>query len=412
MSADVRPARPWPLAHRMLAGLARPPLARRVLAGPRLAGPGLAVTLLAAGLAGCASQPAAGNVITVSTGACGTGWRQVSTGMQTFQVRNSGTAGAEVDLINPATGAIFAEVSGLGPGTTRPMRLDVGSGRYAFRCLIQDTDTLTGPTVRVGGHHRGAPGILPVTTTDLLGPARTYHAYVTAGLNTLVHQVAVLASRIRAGHLDAARAAWLPAHLTYERLGAAYGTFGNYDTEIDGRPDGLARGVSDPGFTGFYRIEYGLWHGQSARQLDGPAAKLDGNVRALRRFWPGMEVDLLDVGLRTHEILENALQFQLTGHDDYGSGTTLATTAANITGTRELLIVLHPLLVARYPGLPAADAGLYRLDRLVSAAQRPDGSWTPVARLSTVQREQIDAAAGQVLQDLAPIASMTEPRRS
>jgi iron uptake system component EfeO len=377
-----------------------------------LAGPVLAVMLLAAGLSGCGSQTAAGNVITVSAGACGTGWRQVTAGMQTFQVRNSGTAGAEVDLINPATGAIFAEVSGLGPGTTRPMRLDVGSGRFAFRCLIQDTDTLTGPTVRVGGHHRGAPGVLPITTTDLLSPARTYHAYVTAGLGTLVHQVGLLAARIRAGRLDAARAAWLPAHLTYERLGAAYGTFGNYDTEIDGRPDGLPRGVSDPAFTGFYRIEYGLWHGQSAGQLDGPAARLDSNVRALRRFWPGMEIDLLDLGLRTHEILENALEFQLTGHDDYGSGTTLATTAANVTGTRELLGVLHPLLVARYPGLPAVDAGLDRLDRLVSAAQRPGGSWTPVAKLGTIQREQIDAAAGQVLQELAPIASMTEPRRS
>ena len=392
MPADLRPARPQPLAHRMLAGLA--------------------VTLLAAGLSSCGSQPAGGNVITVSAGGCGTGWRQVSAGMQTFQVRNSGTAGAEVDLINPATGAIFAEVSGLGPGTTRPMRLDVGSGRYAFRCLIQDTDTLTGPTVRVGGHHRGAPGILPITTTDLLSPARTYHAYVTAGLSTLVHQVGVLAARIRDGHLAAARAAWLPAHLTYERLGAAYGTFGNYDTEIDGRPDGLPRRVSNPAFTGFYRIEYGLWHGQSASQLDGPAATLDSNVRALRRFWPGMEIDLLDLGLRTHEILENALEFQLSGHDDYGSGTTLATTAANITGSRELLAVLHPLLVVRDPGLPAVYAGLDQLDRLVSAAQRPDGGWTPVARLGTVQREQIDAAAGQVLQDLAPIASMTEPRRS
>ena len=37
-----------------------------------------------------------------------------------------------------------------------------------------------------------------------------------------------------------------------------------------------------------------------------------------------------DIGLRTHEILENTLQFQLTGHDDYGGGTTLATTLANI----------------------------------------------------------------------------------
>ena len=438
MPADVRPARPQPLASRALRWLmamtGRPAPARagrvrrdHMLTGPVrvgrvpagtvrvgrvLAGTVLAGTVLAAGLSGCGTHTAAGNVITVSAGACGTGWRQVTAGMQTFQIRNSSIGGAEVDLINPASGAVYAEVAGLGPGTTRPMRVDLGSGRYAFRCLIQDTDPLTGPVARVGGHHQGAPAILPVTTDDLLGPARVYHAYVSAGLTTLVRQVSVLTARIRAGHLAAARAAWLPAHLTYERLGAAYGTFGNYDTEIDGRPDGLPRGLSDPAFTGFYRIEYGLWHGQNARQLDAPAAKLDSDVRALRGFWPGMEINLLDLGLRTHEILENALQFQLTGHDDYGSGTTLATTAANITGTRETLGVLHPLLAARDPGLAAVSAGLDRLSRLVSAARHADGHWTPVSRLSTIQREQIDAAAGQVLEELAPIAAMTEPRRS
>jgi iron uptake system component EfeO len=406
--ADVRPVRPQPLAPRVRFWPAR---ARRPgVTG--LAAPVLAITALAAGLSGCGTQQAAAaNVITISTGGCGTGWHKVHAGMQTLQVHDSDTGGAEAYLINPASGAVFAEVAGLGPGTTRPVRLDLGSGSYAFRCFIQDTDTLTGPTVRVGGHHQGARGILPITATDLLGPARVYHAYVAAGLNTLAQQAGLLTRLIRAGRVNEARAAWLRAHLTYERLGAAYGTFGNYDTQIDGRPDGLPRGVSDPAFTGFYRVEYGLWHGQGARELDGPAAKLDRDVLALRRFWPGMEIDLLDLGLRTHEILENALEFQLTGHDDYGSGTTLATTAANVTGTRELLAVLHPLLAARYPGLPAVYAGLDRLDHLLNAARRAHGGWTPVSRLATIQREQIDAAAGQVLQELAPVAAMTEPRR-
>jgi iron uptake system component EfeO len=290
------------------------------------------------------------------------------------------------------------------------MRLDLGSGSYAFQCFIQDTDTLTGPTVRVGGHHQGAPGILPVTTDDLLGPARVYHAYVSAGLNTLARQVGLLTRLIRVGRLPAARAAWLSAHLTYERLGAAYGTFGNYDTEIDGRPDRLPHGVSGPAFTGFYRIEFGLWHGQGPRQLRGPAAKLDRDVLALRRSWPGLEVDPLDLGLRTHEILENALEFQLTGHDDYGSGTTLATTAANITGTRELLTILRPLLVVRYPGLTSVHTGLGQLDSLLVAEKRPGGHWTPVRGLGPDRRQQIDAAAGQVLQELAPVAAITEPR--
>jgi iron uptake system component EfeO len=376
----------------------------------------LAAGVLAAGLlASCGTQSpggAAGRVIAVSTGACGQGWQHPAPGLQTLHVHNSGTAAAEVDLIDPANGAIYAEVEALGPGTTQPMRVDVGSGSYAFRCLIEDVDPITGPVVRIGGHARGDPAILPVTSADLLPAAHEYHAYVTAGLQTLAAQTRVLAADITAGHLAAARTAWLPAHLTYERLGAAYGTFGDYDAEIDGRADGLPGGVADPGFTGFYRVEYGLWHGQPAAQLAGPARRLYHDVLALQAAFPAMEIDLLDIGLRTHEILENALEFQLTGHDDYGSGTTLATTAANITGTRELLQVLHPLLAARYRGLPSVYFWLDRLQGLLTAQRSAAGTWTPVSRLAVAARQQIDAAASQALQELAPIAVITEPRRS
>ena len=90
--------------------------------------------------------------------------------------------------------------------------------------------------------------------------------------------------------------------------------------------------------------------------------------------WPSTEINLLDIGLRTHEILENALEFQLTGHDDYGGGTTLATTQANITGTLELLTVLHPLLTVRYAGLPAVYSWL---DRLAGLLNRERGRTEP-----------------------------------
>ena len=153
-----------------------------------------------------------------------------------FQIANHSTSAAEVDLIDPANGAIYGEVEALGPQTTRPMRVNVGSGAYAFRCLIADTDPVTGPVFRIAGHVRGAPAILPVTNDDLLQPARDYHAYVTAGLVVLVHQARLLNADVQSGNLAAARAAWLPAHLTYERLGAAYGTFGDFDDEIDGLP--------------------------------------------------------------------------------------------------------------------------------------------------------------------------------
>jgi iron uptake system component EfeO len=383
--------------------------------------------MLATGLlAGCGgAAPAAGGpagtAITISAGGCGQGWAHPHTGLQTFQLHNASSGAAVVYLINPVRGSldpdsvsapVYAEVEGLGPGTTTPMQVEIGSGAYAFECELQHYGAIIGPIVQLPGNVRGTPGILSVTYNNLAGPrsspAAQYRDYVSAGLDTLVSQTDALLADVRGGNLAAARQAWLTAHLTYERLGAAYGTFGDFDTEIDGRADGLPGGVSSPGFTGFYRVEYGLWHGQPAAELTGPVRQLDHDVRALRTNFPHLQLVLSDLGLRTHEILENALQFQLTGHDDYGSGTTLATTLANIAGTRELLQVLHLLLVPRYSGLPQVSFWLNRLQTLILAARHPDGSWTAVSQLGTAQREQIDAAASQALQVLAPIAAIFE----
>jgi iron uptake system component EfeO len=372
-----------------------------------------AVLAMSAGLlAACSSSGPPAGLISVSTGGCGSSWHLDAPGPHTFQIYDAAPVGGEIDLVNPANGAIYAEVSGLGPGTTGSMPVNVGSGSYAFRCLFDDYDPITGPTVVVSGHTAGSPAIMPITSADLIAPAKQYQAYVAAGLDTLAGQVDTLAGDVRGGNLGAAKGAWLPAHLTYERLGAAYDAFGDFDQAIDGRPAGLAGGVSAADWTGFFRLEYGLWHGQSAAQLTAVADKLEADVHSLRSSWATTRINLLDIGLRTHEILENALQFDLTGQDDYGSGTTLATTQANITGTQELLTVLHPLLVTRYAGLPAVSAGLDRLNTLLNQAKTASGQWTPVSGLTQGSREQINAACSQVLEELAPIAAITEPRIS
>ena len=153
-----------------------------------------------------------------------------------------------------------------------------------------------------------------------------------------------------------------------------------------------------------------MWHGQGAHELTSVADTLGHDIRALRTSWPSTEINLLDIGLRTHEILENALEFQLTGHDDYGSGSTLATTEANVQGTFELLTILHPLLAERYSGLPAVYTWLDRLQTLLNQNKRPNGQWLAVSGLSQSSRQEIDAACSQALQELAPIAAITEPR--
>jgi iron uptake system component EfeO len=360
-------------------------------------------------LTGCGGAPPT-DVISVSAAGCGASWHVTGPGWHTFQLRNAGIQGVELDLINPATGGIYGEIEPFGPDTTTSMRVNLGSGAYAFRCVWEDADPATGPTVTVAGHATGSPPVKPVSYTDLIPAAKAYQVYVTHGLDTLAAQVATLAGDVRRGDLGAAKSAWLPAHLTYQRLGAAYGTFGDYDGEIDGRADAI--GVNSPKWMGFYRLEYGLWHGQNAKRLTPVADALNSDAHALRKAWPTMQVNQLDIGLRTHEILENALQFQLTGHDDYGSGSTLATTGANIAGTRELLTLLRPLLVPRYTGLAEVYSWLDRLQQLIDQQHLQNGKWVPVSSLPDTGRQRIDAACDQALQELAPIASITEPRNT
>jgi iron uptake system component EfeO len=379
--------------------------------------PALAVGLAAAGLvigtaAGCTAGSDGPTTVEVSRGVCGQGWEHPHGGNQTFQVRNVGTNTTEVQLIDPGNGAVYAEIDGLAPGTTRPMQVRLARGKYAFKCLPEDTDALTGATVRVtDGPRQATPAVVPVDQQDLRAAVTSYRAYVRRSFTPLQRDVAALRTAIDSGDRDAARRAWLPAHLDYERLGAAYDTFGDAADAVDGLPGGLPKGVHDKGFTGFHRIEYGLWHGESMSSLKPLGATLVSDVAGLVRDFGGEETDPNDLPLRAHEILEATLQLELTGEADFGSGTTLATAQANVAGTRAVLAALHGVLKKRYPALPGVYRWLDRVDTLL-AAQHHDGRWTPVGQLTAAQRRALDGAVGEALEKLAPIAALAEVRRA
>nr|BFD81041.1 hypothetical protein StreXyl84_04420 [Streptomyces sp. Xyl84] len=357
------------------------------------------------------SKPAGTQTVAVSEKDCGKGFTAPRTGRQTFRMHNTGSKTSEVYLIDPASNAVYGEIEGLAPGTTRDLVATVAGGSYAWRCVPTGGSAVTSRAVRVSGG-AGAKAVVPVSEQDLAGPLAQYRQYVGQGLAALAAQTARLDDDIRGGHLGAARADWLTAHRTYSSLGAAYGTFEDFDKKIDGRPDGLPDGVEDKDFTGFHRIEYGLWHGQDADRLEASARQLAADAAGLRKAFPRQEFDPGDLPLRAHEILENTLQFELTGDADQGSGTELATTDANLDGTRELLTVLKPLLTSRAPHLlPVVDSDIARLRALLDAA-RHGTAWTPVDRLDAHTRARLDGATGQLLEDLAPVPDLLEIRKS
>jgi len=276
----------------------------------------------------------------------------------------------------------------------------------AAPCGVQWLD----PTGTVLGTPSGCSYIQAET-----GALDVYRQYVTNKFATLRSQVQALITAIGSGNLATAEAAWLPGHLTWLDLGqddGAYGAFGNLGRSIDGTAAGYPDGTSDPNFTGFHRIEFDLWtdHNLSAAATDSSALlgfinqliaqPIDSNL-------PATKNGIAAWVLRPHEVFEDANRDTLSGDDEYGSGTALASLEADIAADRNLLGELAPLIDGVAPDLiNRAHYQLTRLDNTIAADYKADGGWVAVANLPISQRDQIDAYWGQALELLAPIPDL------
>jgi len=245
-------------------------------------------------------------------------------------------------------------------------------------------------------------------------PLISYRLYVVHELLTLRADVKALAGAISAGNLAAAQSDWLTAHLVWLDIGqddGAYGCFGELGDEIDGTAAGLLGGTASPQFTGFHRIELDLWTDGSLTSAAADTATLQQLVNTLIAIPIGTELPVTGAGianwvLRPHEILEDAMRDTLTGDDDYGSGTGLASITADVSAVRELLGLLAPALNPLAPQLVARANG--QLNAVLDAVgqTQANGTWVAVSALPTVAREQVDAAVGAALATLAPIPDL------
>ncbi|RAG83124.1 EfeM/EfeO family lipoprotein [Streptacidiphilus pinicola] len=393
---------------------ARPRFRRPLLAGAlalAVAGGALGFAFASGG-----SPAAAGAALAVSVDkhACGAPPARLPAGPVAFEVTDAAPTFVTVYLTDPTGARAYAEIRWLGPRHSLPLTGSLAAGRYALRCVFSDGPVVVSPGLVVTGTAPDTePGYRPMTSTDLEQPVLAYRAWVQAALPGLQSAVRTLDGDVARGDLSAARNDWLPAHLAYERLGAAYNSFGDFDDAIDGRPDGLQGGVDDPGWTGFLAVEHGLWHGAPAARLRSLTQKLVADVTGLIADFPSEDTDSEDLPLRAHEILENGLQFQLTGQEDQGSGTTLATLDANVQGTQEVLSLLAPLLRERDPGLVAGvDAGLTALRGQLAATHPAAGPWPAAASLDRATRERLDGTLGGLLEQLARIPNLLAARNA
>jgi len=382
-----------------------------LVAGALVAVPAVAAGVTIATLPAAATTAA--STVTVSRTNCAPEWSSAKAGTQTITVTNNSGLAGEVNLDN-AAGAVVGELETIGPGTSASLTATLGNGTYTFRCLMgSHAATLSQPVTVSAGTETvgtGPVAVKPVTVNDLTPPNKLYQGYAAAQLTDLAKAVTALNADLKHNNVAQAKKDWLTAQLDWERVGASYDSFGDLGLAVDGLPDGLADGVNDKGFTGLHRLEYGLWHGQPAKELLPVAATLQQNVAAVQKNLTSDDLtgDPTQLPLRAHEIIEDALRDHLSAVDDQGAGAAYAMTYADTQVDKVALNDLATLLNERAPGLVAtANSQLATLDQALLAT-KANGQWQSLTAVSLDQRQHVNAAIGALLETLSSVPTLLE----
>src|SRR5262249_12922287 len=150
--------------------------------------------------------------------------------------------------------------------------------------------------------------------------------------------------------------------------------FSDLDGRMDSRADDFPGGVDDPEFTGWHRIEKGLWVDGSTKGLDQLADGLQADARELQTRLATLDIEPRVMARGAGELIEEVAQSKLTGEEDRYSHDDLWTIQANVDGSKQIVDIFRPTLQGVDPSwLSGADAAYAGVNEILGRYRAGDG---------------------------------------
>src|SRR5918997_2317511 len=245
--------------------------------------------------------------------------------------------------------------------------------------------------------------VAPRVAADLAAGVASYRQYVLEQAGQTREASVAFTDAVRAGDLPAARAAYAPSRVGWERIEPVAGLVEELDGRLDARVDDFA-GVDDPDFTGWHRLEH-LLFAQGSTEGGAPFAdQLDADLVTLETELAEADITALDVAQGAGELVEEVSRGKITGEEDRYAHTDLWDFAANIEGSAAAVERLAPALQAQDPELLAAvEAGLTGVREGLAPYALPDGGYASYETLPEDDRRRLSAQLAALSEDLSRV---------
>ncbi|WP_122663804.1 iron uptake system protein EfeO [Pseudomonas viridiflava] len=375
--------------HTGLSDKAKPPRALK------LAVAGSVVLMIAAGgLFYYASQTAmkkraannnAETVVTIHAHACEPNALTVPAGKNAFRIVNRSERAVEWEILDGVL--VVEERENIAPGLSQVINANLQPGDYAITCglLSNPRGTLhVTPTAESEANAKARPSMVA-----FIGPLSEYRVYLSMQSSALIKAVNALQEAIAAGDLTAAQAAYLPARAAYQRIAPAAQRLAELDNAINARADYYEKREQDAGFSGFHRIEYGLFDNHSVDGLLPVAQRLQTDVTTLKQQLLAQSMAPEQLASVVARNMRSLAEIRSNGEEERYSHSDLNGFVANLEGTRKVIDLLRPMLAkSAQPLLTRIDAATAALDTELNGLST-DSGMRPYDQVDAMQRKLI-----------------------
>ena len=352
------------------------------------------VMIAAGGLFYYASQLAAAKrqvnhneiAVIIHAHACEPNALTVPAGRASFRIINRSDRAVEWEILNGVL--VVEERENIAPGLSQVINANLLPGDYAITCglLSNPRGTLhVTPTAESDAQAKAKPSMVA-----FIGPLSEFRVYLSSQSGALIKAVTALEQAMIAGDLTQAQALYQPARAAYQHLAPAAQRLAELDNAINARADYFERREQDPAFSGFHRLEYGLFAQHSLDGLTPIAQRLVNDVTTLKQQLLAQSLppeQLVSIVVRNLNSLADVRA--ASGEEERYSHLDLNGFAANLEVARKVVDLMRPLLAKSAADLlPGIDSAISTFAAQLDGL-KVDGHYRTYDSVTADQRQQI-----------------------
>ena len=297
----------------------------------------------------------------------------VPAGRSVFEIENASNRPIEWEILDGVM--VIEERENIAPGFRSQLAARLKPGVYDITCGLLSNPR--GKLTVTASAHSEAEKLKPPLKA-FIGPLSEYKVYLAVQSGRMVQAVEGLSTAIGAGDMDAAKAAYAAARTAYRHVEAVSGRIADLENAIDPVATYLAGREQDPGFTGFHRIEFGLWREVSTVGLKPVADKLVADVVALRDRLKAVKFEPADLAGNAAREARRLAEGPVISGDNLYANDDLAEFAAAVEGLEKPASLLLPLASEASPDAAKATTDAFAAARVELGKLGGPGS-SPIA---------------------------------